>query len=905
MYACKGTDRGVEKAMGRGKQQRTRFMRNKNALVKKCFKKRTIVSRKGQEKSFHIDQSRKVSMTSGQNVQKLRPFGSFGYGIQNIEQKEPFPYHTQKIKQKKDKKRSVLKQKQFEILNQNGKKTEQVETFGQNVQKLKPSKTFDQEMQKTEQTKTFGQNVQKWKSIETFAQEMKKAEQSKTFRQNVQKSKLFETFKQEIPKLEQVKIFVPPVSEPESGIEKVQEAKSSFLSENKKEDQQKAKLKKKKRHLLQAFQKENNLIQKERNLKKKDIDNKEQSTFFQEQSTFAKTEKEDQTKERKNRKANVYSQNTFHLSKKKDQYDKKQKWEHPDRKERKDITFVNHLQTKDTSFIDDTKAEFQDNKKLERLKDKAEKAKKQTEEARKKLPKKKEYSFVRVFDEKTGKANYVLTVVEQEKRFSLNNPGKAFIKKAGQESAAIAHRKIAEVEKENSAVEALHKTEQKAEDGYHFVKRSYRNKNQRQRKKVKKLQKTQWKKEGNFHYQKFLEENPKMQEKTLKKQLQKRWQKQRIKKAYVKARKAEQTGETIGKARNLTTIVTRKRKEWIKKQISFFVLAGVFIMFWMIMITFVSSYGGIASNGIHTILAGSYRSIPGEIDAADLAFSKLEMELQGKINTIEMQYPDYDEYHYTLDSIEHDPWTLICYLSAIYIEFTATEVQEEVERLFEERYEMTLVPVLETRTRTELYTETRVVTNVDGTIGMETDTYEVEVEYEVSILEVTLTTKELEDIVAESMNEEQKEIYALYQETNGLIQQFYSPLDLDWHTVISSYYGYRIHPITGAEQFHKGIDLAVPTGTIVYASMDGIVTTATYSSSYGNYIVIENEEGYATKYAHMDTLQVSAGQTVKHGEQIGTTGNTGNSTGSHLHLECSYQGISYNPLFYFDTGNVF
>ena len=87
--------------------------------------------------------------------------------------------------------------------------------------------------------------------------------------------------------------------------------------------------------------------------------------------------------------------------------------------------------------------------------------------------------------------------------------------------------------------------------------------------------------------------------------------------------------------------------------------------------------------------------------------------------------------------------------------------------------------------------------------------------------------------------------------------------------------------------------------------MDGIVTTATYSSSYGNYIVIENEEGYATKYAHMDTLQVSAGQTVKHGEQIGTTGNTGNSTGNHLHLECSYQGTSYNPLFYFDTGNVF
>ena len=104
------------------------------------------------------------------------------------------------------------------------------------------------------------------------------------------------------------------------------------------------------------------------------------------------------------------------------------------------------------------------------------------------------------------------------------------------------------------------------------------------------------------------------------------------------------------------------------------------------------------------------------------------------------------------------------------------------------------------------------------------------------------------------------------------------------------------------EQLHRGVDIAVPTGTTVLAAMDGTVTTAAYDSYYGNYIVIEDSNGYCTKYAHMDTLSVSAGQAVKHGDTIGITGNTGSSTGSHLHIECQYNGEYYNPLFYFEAG---
>lgn len=151
------------------------------------------------------------------------------------------------------------------------------------------------------------------------------------------------------------------------------------------------------------------------------------------------------------------------------------------------------------------------------------------------------------------------------------------------------------------------------------------------------------------------------------------------------------------------------------------------------------------------------------------------------------------------------------------------------------------------------------------------------------------------------MDIEQAEIYGMYAETKGLLQEFDSPLNLYWYNYISSYYGYRKNPNTGNEELHRGVDIAVPTGTAVYAAHDGTVTTASYDSYYGNYVVIE-KDGYTTKYAHMDSLNVSTGQTVAKGTVIGATGNTGSSVGSHLHIECLYQGEYYNPLFYFDTG---
>ena len=119
---------------------------------------------------------------------------------------------------------------------------------------------------------------------------------------------------------------------------------------------------------------------------------------------------------------------------------------------------------------------------------------------------------------------------------------------------------------------------------------------------------------------------------------------------------------------------------------------------------------------------------------------------------------------------------------------------------------------------------------------------------------------------------------------------------------MSSYYGYRKHPLSGEEQFHRGLDIAVPEGTAVFAAHDGIIIETAYDDYYGNYIVISGAEGIVTKYAHLGSVSVQNGQEVTAGVLIGTAGNTGSSTGSHLHMELLCNREYYNPLFYLETG---
>ena len=629
----------------------------------------------------------------------------------------------------------------------------------------------------------------------------------------------------------------------------------------------------------------------------------EKAAFIKAENTFSGQDNSGQTEEngkRQEEKEDYHRRDTYRQSQEKGKYHKKRmQREHKHREKAKDTVF-----TEDAGkvFTENRASEFTESEKLKKKQKQAQKAAEKVKKARGKLPKKREYTLQRVFDEETGKGKYVVVPLDKEKPFKQESLSKTAMRRMQTESRNFVHGKIAENEKENSAVEGAHKTEQKGEELIGFVKRHYKGKEARQRAKIAKLEKKQFQKEVNFQYQKFLEENPQMQ----KKALQKRLQKQRIKREYLKARQkgaaTKAAQEAVSKTANTATAIAKKLQEIASKNAGVLITVGIMAVLLVMIMTSVSSCGAMFADTQSTVLAASYLSEPAEIDATDLQFTRLELDLQNEIDNIETDYPGYDEYSYNLGEIGHNPFTLIGYLSAVHTEFTASEVESEVQALFDEMYTLTLTPDTETRTRTVTKTGTRTVT--DPVTGEETEEeyeYEEEEEYEVSILRVVLTVKPLETIVAGKMDAEQTEIFAMYAETGGLLQQFASPLDLYWYNYISSYYGYRKNPNTGNEELHRGVDIAVPTGTTVYAAHDGTVTTAAYDSYYGNYVVIE-KDGYTTKYAHMDSLSVSAGQSITKGTVIGTTGNTGSSTGSHLHIECLYNGEYYNPLFYFDVG---
>ncbi len=115
---------------------------------------------------------------------------------------------------------------------------------------------------------------------------------------------------------------------------------------------------------------------------------------------------------------------------------------------------------------------------------------------------------------------------------------------------------------------------------------------------------------------------------------------------------------------------------------------------------------------------------------------------------------------------------------------------------------------------------------------------------------------------------------------------------------MTSSFGMRNHPILGRMARHKGIDLAAPNGTPVYATADGIVERANRFSSYGNYIAIDHGGSLETRFAHLSGFAVKTGDHVRKGQLIGYVGSTGRSTGPHLHYEIRVDGQAVNPVPY-------
>ncbi|MBQ6540445.1 MAG: peptidoglycan DD-metalloendopeptidase family protein [Oscillospiraceae bacterium] len=122
---------------------------------------------------------------------------------------------------------------------------------------------------------------------------------------------------------------------------------------------------------------------------------------------------------------------------------------------------------------------------------------------------------------------------------------------------------------------------------------------------------------------------------------------------------------------------------------------------------------------------------------------------------------------------------------------------------------------------------------------------------------------------------------------------------------VTSLYGTRLHPIYHTYRTHNGVDIGASYGTNVLAADGGRVTTASYNSSYGNYIIINHGNGTSTLYAHMSKLLVSSGTQVSQGQVIGLVGSTGVSTGPHLHFEVYVNGSRTNPLNYFSSSQYY
>lgn len=129
------------------------------------------------------------------------------------------------------------------------------------------------------------------------------------------------------------------------------------------------------------------------------------------------------------------------------------------------------------------------------------------------------------------------------------------------------------------------------------------------------------------------------------------------------------------------------------------------------------------------------------------------------------------------------------------------------------------------------------------------------------------------------------------QEINGDL--FKKPVRARWY--LSSAFGWRKSPFTGARSYHSGVDMACPQGTKIYAAMDGKVTSTGFNNVYGNYVIITHHSGYKTLYGHMSAIAAVKGQYVTQNSVIGYVGSTGLSTGPHLHFTVFKNGKQINP----------
>lgn len=316
---------------------------------------------------------------------------------------------------------------------------------------------------------------------------------------------------------------------------------------------------------------------------------------------------------------------------------------------------------------------------------------------------------------------------------------------------------------------------------------------------------------------------------------------------------------------------------------------GVFL------IIFLLAYATGSGGGAY--YSGLYESTYNDFSDIEAYFRELETDLEEQIANIEDsdEYSGCDEYIYELGDMGHNAVELMSYIATKYQNFTLEMCKSELKSLFEEKYLLIVEIKEEPRERYAQDAEGNILYDAAGNPVKETFT--------AKICYITLEVREWDDIMANRLTEEERERYDVYKLSQGGQQVYANPLPLDWKNKISSRFGERIHPITKERTMHNGIDIAVAENTPLYSSTDGVVTISKYSESAGNYIVVTMETGYSIKYMHLNSRDVSVGERVTKGMLIGATGNTGRSTGPHLHVEVRTEdNVPIDPTFIISNG---
>ena len=424
--------------------------------------------------------------------------------------------------------------------------------------------------------------------------------------------------------------------------------------------------------------------------------------------------------------------------------------------------------------------------KLEKPIKRVKKAEARADKAQAKIPKKTVVKKERGFDPATGKVKTQLRFEEVDKKKPPSKLTHAVQDAPANFVLSQVHREVRQSEDDNVGVEAAHKVEQAVESGGRLVQSAHRAHQLKPYRAAIRAEKKLERANIDALQKKAEIDNPTSNP------VSKWQQKQAIKKQYAAA-KHNQAAQTTAKAAENTAKAAKKAAEKAEKAGKYvwehrrgFAIAAAILLMLAFLLNGLSSCSVIMDGVGSGIAASTYPSQDADMLGAEAQYCEMEAELQRYLDTYESTH-NYDEYHFDLDTIEHDPYVLISMITALHQgEWTLDEVQGTLQMLFDRQYILTEDVVVETRYRTE----TDTWTDADG--NTHTDTYQVPYDY--YICTVTLENFNLSHVPVYIMSEEQLGMYATYMATLGNRPDLFPGSGYIGKYVEGSYTDYDIPP---------------------------------------------------------------------------------------------------------------